>query len=47
MKNTSWSRNILGPVYLLTSTPGRENRRETDLLSQVRTKDEDFAGIIP
>ena len=47
MKNTSWSGNILGPVYLLTSTPGRENRRETALLSQVRTKDEDFAGIIP
>ena len=47
MKNKSWSGNILGRVYLLTSTPGRENRRETDLLSQVRTKDEDFAGIIP
>jgi len=47
MKNKSWSGNILGRVYLLTSTPGREKRRETDLLSQVRTKDEDFAGIIP
>ena len=47
MKNKSWSGNVLGPVYRLTSIPGRENRRETDLLSQVRTKDEDFAGIIP